>query len=309
VARHQLRLIAGVRTEYSYIVTETFDNSGLPTKPILNDLNPLPGVNVVYTPIESVNVRFAWSQAVSRPELRELSPVQYPSDRGLRALAGNPDLISADITSYDVRGEWFFGASEVLSFGVFYKHLKHPIEAIVINQGSSNVDSFVNADEADLVGFEFESRTNLGYLTDYLSACSFTTNVTYVDSEAKISDAGAGTATTSSKRQLQGQAPFIVNAALDYTNDDWGTFRVLYNTIGDRLTSVGQQPLPDIFEERRDQLDFVYLTDIEPFDVPMKAKFAVENILNAKYTYVQEDQIQRKWDTGVKLTFGLSYSY
>ena len=29
--------------------------------------DPLPGVNVVYSPIEDVNLRFAWSQAVGSP--------------------------------------------------------------------------------------------------------------------------------------------------------------------------------------------------------------------------------------------------
>jgi hypothetical protein len=304
---HQLRLIAGVRTEYSYIVTDTVDDSGQPVQPILNDLDPLPGINLVYSPIEDVNLRFAWSRAVSRPELRELSPVQYPSPGGLRPLAGNPDLVSASIESFDLRAEWFLTGSEVVSVGFFYKDLSDPIEAIVIAQGNNFVDSFVNADSATVLGVEMESRLGLHHLTEYLQNFSLSTNVTWADSEAKISNAGA--ATTSSERELQGQAPFIVNLSLDYTHEDWGTARFLYNTIGERLTSVGQTPLPDIFEERRDQLDFVYLTEIEPFDTPLSAKFAVENLLNDDYTYVQGGEVQRKWATGVKFSFGLSYSY
>ena len=111
------------------------------------------------------------------------------------------------------------------------------------------------------------------------------------------------------KRELQGQAPFIVNVSLDYTTDDWGTARVLYNTIGERLSTVGANGLPDIFEQRRDQLDFVYLTEINPFGTPLNAKFAVENILNDDYEFIQANETTQKWKTGVSFSFGLSYSY
>lgn len=306
---HQLRLIGGVRTEYSYIRTEAAGNDGLPGVFIVNDLDPLPGVNLVYSPIEDINLRFAWSESVARPDMRELSPVLYPASGGLRPLAGNAELVSASITSYDVRAEWFFGASEVLSLGVFYKDLSDPIETTVITLGGEPVDSFQNADDATLVGFEFESRTNLGYLNDYLSDFTFNTNVTYVDSEASITPKGPGNEQKEINRQLQGQAPFIVNAALDYTHEDWGTVRLLYNTVGERLSSVGQAEFPDVFEARRDQLDFVYLTEITPFDVPLKAKFAVENILDDDYTYTQLGETKNEWTTGVKFSFGISYTY
>jgi hypothetical protein len=308
--RHQLRLIGGVRGEYSYIVVETFGNTGQPIKPILNDLDALPGVNLVYSPVEDVNLRFGWSRAVSRPELRELSPVLFPAKAGLRPVAGNEDLVSASIESFDLRAEWFLGAAEVLSFGVFYKELEDPIEAALLSQGSGVTDTFANAESATLVGFEIEARAELNRLSNYLDGFSFSTNITYADSQAKLGDvAGEGTVTTSDERELQGQAPFIVNAALDYTHDDWGTARVLYNTIGERLSTVGANRLPDIFEQRRDQLDFVYLTEINPFGTPLNAKFAVENILNDEYEFLQADETTQKWKTGVSFSFGLSYSY
>lgn len=306
---HQLRLVAGVRGEYSYIATQTKDNSGNPIKPILNDLDPLPGVSLIYSPTDEMNLRFAYSRAVARPELRELSPVQYPAPGGLRPLAGNENLVSSSIESFDVRWEWFLSANEILSAGVFYKDLQDPIEAIVINQGSNNVDSFVNADSATLVGVELESRLDLHRFTDYLDGFSLLANATYVHSNVKIPDAGVGTDTTSDDRELQGQAPYIVNLSLDYTHPDWGTARVLYNTIGKRLSAVGENPLPDIFEQRRDQIDLVFITEINPFGTPLTAKLGVENLLNDDYVFDEGGEITRKYDTGVKVSFGLSYSY
>jgi hypothetical protein len=50
-----------------------------------------------------MNVRFGYGRSVSRPEFRELSPVQYPAPRGLRPLIGNPNLVQSSIESYDLR--------------------------------------------------------------------------------------------------------------------------------------------------------------------------------------------------------------
>ena len=94
--RDQLRLIAGVRTEYSYMQLDIINQANQPAKVIKNDLDPLPGVNLVYTPRPDMNVRAAYSRTVSRPEFRELSPAVYPAPRGLRGLVGNPALVETD---------------------------------------------------------------------------------------------------------------------------------------------------------------------------------------------------------------------
>lgn len=307
---HQLRLIGGVRAEYSYISVETVGNTGLPVQPILNDLDVLPGVNLVYSPIEDLNLRLAWSRAVSRPELRELSPVAFPARAGLRPVAGNSDLVSASVESYDVRLEWFLGTDEVLSIGAFYKKLQDPIEASLRPLGSIYVDTFTNATSATLTGFETEARLSLGRFREYLEGFGCSANITYADSEARLGNAaGTGIVATSTERDLQGQAPFIVNASLDYTREDWGTARLLYNTIGDRLSTVGGLPLPDVFEQRRDQLDLVYIVEINPFGTPLTAKLAVENILDDRYEFVQGSDTVQKWKTGTTFSLALSYSY
>jgi len=130
-----------------------------------------------------------------------------------------------------------------------------------------------------------------------------------VDSTSHIGESGNGTATTSSKGEVQGQAGFIVNASLEYTHPEWGTARILYNTIGKRLAFVGPSPQPDVYEQRRDQLDLVFLKDIQVFDTPLTAKLAFENLTNDDYVYKQGGDVQQKYNTGVKISFGLSYSY
>jgi hypothetical protein len=114
---------------------------------------------------------------------------------------------------------------------------------------------------------------------------------------------------TSTKRQLQGQSPFVVNAAVEYSRPDRVTARLLYNTAGPRIVSAGASGLPDFFEERRDQLDAVVVVPFRFLDVPLTAKFAVENILNDTQIITLGEFTQNRYITGTKFSIGLSYSY
>lgn len=309
IVRDRLRLIAGVRTEYSYIKLHTTtilrpDSPGVVRK---ENLDPLPAVNLVYSPRNDMNVRAAWSQTVSRPEFRELSPTVYPAPRGLRGIQGNPDLLQTGIDSYDLRWEWFFSASELVSVSGFYKTIDKPIERAVQISGSAPEDTFSQNKDASLIGFEFEGRKNFGFLTPAMRNLSFLTNVSYVHSEVTAELAQLG---TTRKRPLQGQADYVVNAALEYADPDWGTVRLLYNTVGPTISAVQDiTNLPDFVAGRRDQLDFVFLTKIHPGRVPLNVKFAVENILNDNYPTTVGDVIQEDYRTGVTVSLGMSYNY
>jgi TonB-dependent receptor len=309
---HQLRLIGGVRGEYSYIRVHTVNNSGNPVTTIKNDSDPMPGLNLVYNPRSDTNLRFSYSRTVTRPDFRELSPVQYPAPGALRTKAGNPDLVQVNIDSFDLRWEWFITpAGELASISAFYKKLDNPIEQIVTTEGSNTLDTFVNADNADVIGIELETRANLGRLHDQLRPFSFLTNVTWADSEVTVPQAGPDAVTTSNNRQLQGQAPFVVNAALDFDPMEGRTMRLSYNTVGRRIESAGAFGLPDNYEERRDQLDFVLLAKLNPFDTPnpLTAKFGFENLLNDNYVFTQGEDLQKRYRTGVKFSVGLSYAF
>src|SRR5262249_18518854 len=155
------------------------------------------------------------------------------------------------------RWEWFFSPTELVSLGGFQKTIQKPIEATVIQQSSNIADSFTNADQATLEGFEWEGRKNFGFISPHLEYLSFLANVAYVQSTVTIPRAQRLQVQTSTERPLQGQAPYVVNAALDYTHPRWGTLRFLYNTAGSSVFLAGSFGLPDILEEPRHQLDAV----------------------------------------------------
>jgi TonB-dependent receptor len=309
LVKDHLRLVAGVRTEYSLIKLdiEQETNDRVVRK---KSVDPLPGVNLIYTILPDMNLRFGFSQTVSRPEFRELTPLRFIQPRGLRSVIGNPDLEQADVQSFDARWEWFFTPNEIVSVSGFYKELDKPIEAVAIDQaGNTPIDSFANAKDATLYGFEVEGRKELDFLTPKLHGLSVQVNGSWVSSDVNVPRGSNAERQTSTNRALQGQAEYTVNVALEYDHDRWGTSRLLFNRIGETLAAVGVLGLPDIFEEPRNQLDFVYLNKVVPFGTPLNLKFGVENLLNDRYLYTQGDETQRKYKTGVKFTFGVSYSY
>ena len=303
------RLVSGVRMEYSYINLQTAAiGSNGPVQVIKNNLDPLPGANLIFTPRDDMNFRLSYSRSVSRPEFRELSPTQFPAPRGLRPLIGNPNLVESHIENYDARWEWFFSPLELISLSFFRKSLDKPIEQTVIVESSVVADSFANADNGELDGFEFEFRKDFGFVSPQLRNLSLVTNFTYVDATVSIPRQQLQVQTSTS-RALQGQAPYIANGVLDYTNPQWGTFRLLYNTAGPTITSAGSFGLPDIFLQRRDELDAVVIFPIHPFGVPLTAKMGAENLLNDQFLYTQAGFVQRQFHAGIKVSFGLSYAY
>ncbi len=312
ILRDKLRLIAGVRTEYSYMQLDTFDVKNEPRQIIKNDLDPLPGVNLIYSPRSDMNLRFGWSQTVSRPEFRELSPAVYPAPRGLRGVVGNPELVQASIESFDLRWEWFLSPTELVSISGFYKTIDKPIEQAIFISGSSPQNTFQQNEDAKLYGFEFEGRKNLGFITPWLENVNFLTNVSYVESDvtALVRPATSTEGALYRKRALQGQSPYVVNAAVEYVHPTWGTARLLYNTVGPTITSVQDRTaLPDFEQQRRDQLDLVYLAKVAPWGVPLSVKLGVENILNDNYPTTVGDDLAEDYKTGVTVSFGVSYNY
>jgi hypothetical protein len=312
LVKDRFRFVGGVRGENSVIDITFFrqDQQGAPNRRSLVNLDPMPSANFIYSPRSDMNVRLGYSQTVSRPEFRELSPIQFPEPFGLRPVVGNPDLIESTIDNVDLRWEWFFSPLEIASMSFFYKQIQDPIETVVLTLSGTAATSFANFDSADLWGFEWEARKHFGFLDPALQSLALFLNASWIESESsRDAPAQTGDVTTSASGPLVGQAPFVINAALEYAPPDWGVFRLIYNTIGERLDARGANGLPDIFEQRRDQLDFTFSKTFDTGGVPLNTKFSIENILNDDYLWTQADIVQSRFRTGVTFNLALSYRY
>ena len=96
----------------------------------LNNFDILPSLLFTYSVNNKTNLRLAASQAVNRPEFRELADYSvYDYDNNF-VIRGNPNLQRCKNTNADIRYEWFPSAREIISLSVFYKYFDHPIEQV-----------------------------------------------------------------------------------------------------------------------------------------------------------------------------------
>lgn len=283
----------------------------------LDDNDVLPSLSLIFSPTEKMNVRLVGAQTLARPEFRELAPFSFFDFAGGNTIIGNPKLRSTNIWNADLRWEWFPSAAEVVAVSVFYKYFDSPIERIA---GSSvpRIVTFSNAKNAQNVGVELEARKNLEFLGDALEGWSIGANFAYVYSRVRLRDScqpdvdpfcenSLTDASTNRRRPLQGQSPYVVNAYVDYTDEDSGTTaRLLYNAFGRRIEDVGAQRMPDIYEEAIHNFDFVLGQSLGH---GLTLSLSIENILNypRRFTQGQDRSVTYLAWPGSTFSLGLSY--
>lgn len=298
----RIEVIAGARVENSdvRVVAQPTLGSPVETSPTYTDVLPSAAVNISLT--EKHLLRFAASQTLSRPEYREMAPVQYREVIGAENVLGNASLKRALIQNFDVRWEWYPRATEVVSLGVFYKHFDDPIEQVYLGTSGTRIISYLNAESARNLGVELETRKNLGTVSEALLPWSVFANATFMDS--RITIPGGGLA-ISSERAMVGQAPYVVNSGLSFLSSSgrWsGT--LLYNVVGRRIVSAAENPLPNVYEEPRHGFDFSLRF---PVLSGVSGKFDAENLLDYETRLTQGSVTKERYYSGRRFTIGLTW--
>lgn len=297
------QLITGARVEYSDVLVKAVPTIGATTStnPVFTDV--LPAIALTFRPTETMNLRVSASQTVSRPEYRELAPIQYREVMGFDNVLGNPDLQRALIQNYDFRWEWYPGAGEVLSVGLFAKRFTNPIERVYRGSSGTRIITFVNAAGADNYGIELEGRKSLDFLAAALANLSVSANATFMASDIRL--AGQSIAVTNSQRPMVGQAPYMFNTGLTWTsNSGASSATLLYNVVGARITEAGEVPLPDVKEMERHVVD---LSLRFPVSERVSARVDARNLLDAPYRWLQGPVTRESYRLGRGLTVGLSW--
>ena len=242
-------------------------------------------MNFSYTINDKNLVRLAYSRTVNRPEFREIAPFNFYNFQLDSNVTGNDrDLTTATIDNFDIRYELYPEKGETLSLGVFYKSFDKPIENNLVTQTQQRAFTFVNSNSAIVYGAEIELRKSMKniFKAGFLSDLAVNINASYNFSEV---DLGAASNDLFTKRQLQGQSPYVINAALGYNNKDNGwNSNIIYNRFGDRIFSIGSQIFPAIYELARNQLDFT----ISKSFTKMSLKLGISNILDDKFRFYQD---------------------
>ena len=276
----------------------------------------LPSVNFVYSLTDEMNVRTSYGRTLARPTIREFAPYSsFDFGASGKLAIGNPELKRTLIDNYDVRWEWFARPGEVVAISGFYKSFTDPIELAIVSTNEDQIQA-QNTDKARLLGVEFEVRKRLDRVHSVLRNFDITGNLTLVSSRVDIPaeelvqqrayDPGA-----EDTRQMFGQAPYVVNVGLGFTDYRLGTAINLHvNSVGKKLAFNAPGGTPDVYEKGRTVFDVITSQRIWR---GLKFKLSAKNVFDAKseeyYEFLGEEYTYTSHSIGRSVSAGLSYTF
>ena len=171
--------------------------------------NILPSLNIRAHLSPEVQLRFAASRAMVRPDFNQMQPytqlaINFEADgytldsvAPFTGTAGNPNLRPIIADQFDLSLEWYFAPQGSLTGVVFYKEVQDYIYSGVSQQTYTNngvtytfdVTQQQNGEEGTVQGFEIAYQQFFDFLPGMLSGFGLQANYTYIDS-----DGGANTA-------------------------------------------------------------------------------------------------------------------
>ena len=267
----------------------------------------LPAATATFEFAKNMQLRAGYSRTLSRPDLRELSPAGIINIEDDIEELGNPSLAISSIDNFDARYEWYFGDKQLFSLGGFYKKIANPIEQTIDPFGESGRRRFFQADKATVYGGEAELTLTVPW-DRWLNGDFFAErrafvigNITY--SKSTI-DTGGDPVLTSQSRALQGQSEWLGNLQIGYEmNGERLAF--LFNYAGKRISDVGTQNRPDIFEIPPMDLDFTYAKTFDVGGRDLEFSVKIKNILNDGFERTQGGLIYESYPLGRSYSAGL----
>jgi hypothetical protein len=281
----------GIRIENQIFSVNTSDFSGKKVSIDRNYLDLLPSINLIYNKNSKTNIRFSLSKTVARPEFREVSNFSYYDFIRNAQIVGNEDLIRTKITNLDLRYEIFPSNKELITFSTFYKRFINPIEQIVDNGSvpSNLILTYSNPKLAIVYGGEIEIRKSINKFFNVYS------NFSYFKSEVNVQGR---------VRPLQGQSPYVINGGIFYTKTNY-SINILYNRIGERISSVGFQGYDDIYENSRDVIDLTFQYQKNKFSF----KLSISDLLSQNSKFYQNNKDRVLINTNNEKTINLTINY
>ncbi len=332
-----LRAIVGVRSEdYKQNYTGT-NQQGFSSNDstVIDEFNFFPSANLIYAVSENQNIRFSYSRTIARFSFKEASFAEIFDPLTGRTFIGalNPgynvlgeviwdgNIKSTLIDNFDLRWEVFQLGGQTVSVSGFYKKFNDAIEMVQSATADNNFQPR-NVGNATVIGGEVEFRQNLGQLTTSLEKFTLNGNLTLLKSEIEMSQEEFDSRVRNARegqhvrktRELQGQAPYIINGGIAYDgNGDNIEAGLYYNVQGETLVFTGIADRPDIYSVPFHSINF---TLNKTFGARKNIRFGFKatNILGDK-----REQIYRSFGSGsgnffqslnpgTKVSFSLRYS-
>lgn len=256
----KLRVTGGARVEMTDIRVQSLDTT-LQVGAI-EQTDFLPALNLTYELADNQYLRLSATQTLSRPNMRELAPFVSFDYGGANRIQGRPDLRQTLIQNYDLRWEIYPRAGELLAVSAFFKQFQDPIVTAFVPTSANPLIQYTNVDQAQVYGIEVEARKKLDFISPALENFKLSSNFSLIQSIVDIPDVEQPiidefNPAKGDIRQFQGQSPYLLNVALNYTQVESGIDAILsYNVFGRRLSIISEAADPDVFEEPVPTLDF-----------------------------------------------------
>ncbi len=297
--------------------TDKFENER-----VLNKLDFLPAVNMIYGVVENMNLRLSYSRTVARPTFKEKSLAQIVDPVSNVTFIGNVGLEQTNIDNLDLRWEYFFGTGEMVSVSSFFKNFHNPIEVVIFADYAPRDFTPRNVNNAKAFGFELEFRKNFKFVHPKLEGLVLACNLSWIKSTTELGAAelegrnkwvkeGYTIPTT---RAMFGQSPYLINANLSYTAAELGlTATVAYNVQGKRLAVVGGGRAPDVYEMPFHSLN-LKVSEVFGKKDQFKVSLQAENLIGDDFVkqyetyYGAEAAIFQRLVPGRGFSVGFSYS-
>jgi len=306
---NQFQISAGLRLETYHINLYSNLLNGNKQTLVFNTLTDLlPCFLMNYSLKEDMKLKFSISQSIARPELREISKVEYFDFNTSVFWGGNPYLKRTKITNFDLRWEWFQHGNNLLSTTLFYKYLQYPIEQ-TLKQGDLvyvNIYEMANADKAYNLGWETEFRQTLGQ-SNYLQ--NFKIYGNFMLQTSQVTDNRTGNTT----RPIQGQTPYLINLGILFSEPHSKiNFDLFFNRSGKQIVLIGAPgKFDNLYLLPRNKIDIQVSRN---FENGFSTKLAVLDIFNQPYIRRQyyesgfyQDNLVTK--IGRIITFALQYKF
>ncbi|NNC46779.1 MAG: TonB-dependent receptor, partial [Winogradskyella sp.] len=223
--------------------------------------------------------------------------------------------------NFDLRLERFGDNGQMFAVSGFYKDFTDPIEQAFFLQAPTQL-TVANLGNANVYGVEFEWRQRFGFLSEGLDKLKLNANVSLIKSALTMSDAEFDSRqlaardgqTIERERDLQGQAPYLINVGLDYADDDKGLRTGLFfNVQGETLEVVGIGLVPDVYTKPFNSLNFTFNKAFGPekrSSVDLKVANILNSVRRSDYTsFRAQDQLFSLREPGTEISLGYTFTF
>ena len=322
----KIKTVLGLRTESFnlYYTGQDGPENVFDRESVLDEFDFFPSANVIYTLNDNDNIRASFSRTTARPSFKEQSNSQIfdpITGRLFIGALGVKPLVPTYINNFDIRFEHFGENGQMFAISGFYKDFTDAIEQQFFRSAPTQL-TVGNLGDAKVFGAEFELRQRLGFITESLNNLKFNANLNISESRLTMSDdefngrqdGARDGETIDRERQLQGQAPFVINVGLNYNNDDIGLQTGLfYNVQGKTLEVVGIREVPDVYTKPFNSLNFTLnksFGEKQNSSIDLK----ISNILGSERlseyeSFGAQDQIFTLRDPGTAFSLGYTYKF